>query len=298
MNYKRHANQIKKIIGYLPEGAPAYADMSVYQFLNFIAQIRQIPKAKRAEAIARVSEQVVLNDVLDKPIENLSKGYKRRVGLAQAIIHDPKILILDEPTDGLDPNQKHQVRKLIQNLSKDKIVIISTHILEEVSALCNRVMIISDGQKRFDDTPEALQQCSAYYNAITIKLSYLSDISGLLELPGVADLKHDPETKRVTIFPEPGADILGTVMSHIQESRMPVDMVFPETGRLDEVFREITAKDYVMKNIESGGDKNEQGEAYLATTSTEESAAKADTSNTDISELGETKDSADKEVKK
>jgi ABC-2 type transport system ATP-binding protein len=245
MDIKSNANKIKRIIGYLPEGAPAYADMTVYQFLRFIAQIRQIPKAKQAQAIATVCEQVALNEVLDKPIENLSKGYKRRVGLAQAIIHDPKILILDEPTDGLDPNQKHQVRKLIQNLAKDKIVVISTHILEEVTAVCNRVIIIANGEKRFDDTPKALQERSAYYNAITIKLSYLSDISGLLELPGVADLKHDRESSRVTIFPEPGKDILGTVMSHIQDIKMPVDMVFPETGRLDEVFRAITADDYV-----------------------------------------------------
>lgn len=246
MNLKDNANQIKRIIGYLPEGAPAYADMTVYQFLRFIAQIRQIPKALQAQSIATVCEQVALIDVLDKPIENLSKGYKRRVGLAQAIIHDPEILILDEPTDGLDPNQKHQVRKLIQNLAKDKIVIICTHILEEVTAVCNRVIIIANGQKRFDDTPKALQARSAYCNAITLKLSYLSDISGLLELPGVADLKHDRQSNRVTVFPESGQDILGTVMSYIQENKMPVDMVFPESGRLDEVFREITADGYCV----------------------------------------------------
>jgi len=244
LDIRRQAKKVKHLIGYLPEGAPAYSDMTVYQFLRFIAQIRDIPKATRQEAINTVVTQLALEEVLDKPIENLSKGFKRRVGLAQAIIHDPKILILDEPTDGLDPNQKHQVRKLIQNFAKDKIVIISTHILEEVSAVCNRVIIIANGQKRFDGTPQAILQKSAYFNAITLKFSYAADISGILELDGVADLKHDRETKQVTIFPEPGRDILATVMSHIQKHQLPVDMIYPETGRLDEVFREVTRDDY------------------------------------------------------
>ena len=136
---------IQKKIGYLPEGAPAYGDMTPLQFLNFIAQVRGLKGQAKKDRINEVIRQVELQDVLDRSIENLSKGFKRRVGLAQAILHDPEILILDEPTDGLDPNQKHQVRELIQNLSKDKIVIISTHILEEVTAVCNRVMIIAAG---------------------------------------------------------------------------------------------------------------------------------------------------------
>ena len=234
------ATKIKQKIGYLPEGAPAYTDMTVYQFLHFIAQARQIPKAKREQAIAKVTAQVELAGVLNKQIDTLSKGFKRRVGLAQAMIHDPKILILDEPTDGLDPNQKHQVRQLIANLAEDKIVIISTHILEEVTAVCNRVIIIAEGEKRFDDTPQALQELSAYHNAVTIKLSYLSDISGLLEIDGVSDLKHHQDSNRVTIFPEPGQNILALVAAHIQHTQMPVDMMFPEQGRLEDVFREIT----------------------------------------------------------
>lgn len=235
------ALETKRNIGYLPEGAPAYSDMTVYQFLYFIAQVRKIPRSQRKQAIANVSEQVQLIHVLNKKIDNLSKGFKRRVGIAQAIIHDPKILILDEPTDGLDPNQKHQVRQLIQNLASDKIVIVSTHILEEVSAVCNRVIIIADGKKCFDDSPEALKARSKLYNAVTLKLSYLSDISGLLELEGVADLKHDRVTNMVTVFAEPGVNILSQVTSHIQLQKMPVDMIFPEEVKLDDVFREITA---------------------------------------------------------
>jgi ABC-2 type transport system ATP-binding protein len=140
------AKQIQHHLGYLPEGAPAYSDMTPFQFLHFIADIRGLRGKQKKDSIAKVVEQIELASVLDKPIENLSKGYKRRVGLAQAILHDPEILILDEPTDGLDPNQKYQVRQLIKNLSEDKIVIISTHILEEVTAVCNRVMIIAEGR--------------------------------------------------------------------------------------------------------------------------------------------------------
>jgi ABC-2 type transport system ATP-binding protein len=239
----REALKAKKEIGYLPEGAPAYSDMTVYQFLYFIAQIRQIPKSIRKQALANACKQLELEQVLDKKVETLSKGFKRRVGIAQAILHDPKILILDEPTDGLDPNQKHEVRQLIKNLSKDKIVIVSTHILEEVTAVCNRVIIIAQGKKRFDDTPLALKQTSPLYNAVMIKLSYMSDISGLLEIEGVADIKHDRQSNLVTVYAEPNHQILGQVSAHIQERFMPVDMVYLEEVKLDDVFREITTND-------------------------------------------------------
>ncbi|MDC0602493.1 ATP-binding cassette domain-containing protein [Aliiglaciecola sp.] len=234
------AKKIKKLIGYLPEGAPAYGDMTPIQFLHFIAKIRGLKGKHKAERINTVIKQVDLLGVLDKPIENLSKGFKRRVGLAQAILHDPDILILDEPTDGLDPNQKHQVRELIQNLAKEKIVIISTHILEEVTAVCNRVMIISAGQLRFDASPEALLAKSKYHKAVTLHLSYPSDISGLLELPGVIDMEHERSTGRVTLLTQNGADVLHDVTEHIKDRRLPVDTIFVEQGRLDQVFRDIT----------------------------------------------------------
>ncbi len=234
------AKKIQQSIGYLPEGAPAYGDMSPLQFLHFIAKVRGLKGQEKIDRINKVIQQVELGSVLDRPIDNLSKGFKRRVGLAQAILHDPDILILDEPTDGLDPNQKHQVRELIQNLSKDKIVIISTHILEEVTAVCNRVMIISAGELMFDDTPSALLKKSRYYKAVTLHMSYSSDISGLAELPGVDDMDVDKNTGRVTLFPEPEADILHLVTEHIQRCRLPVDTLFVEQGRLDQVFRDMT----------------------------------------------------------
>lgn len=146
----------KKMIGYLPEGAPSYAEMSVHGFLDFIAAVRGLQGQERQRAIAVAVEKSALGDVLFQTIETLSKGYRRRVGIAQAILHDPRVLILDEPTDGLDPNQKHHVRELIHNLAQDKLVIVSTHILEEVTAVCTRAMIIARGKLLVDDTPAAL----------------------------------------------------------------------------------------------------------------------------------------------
>jgi ABC-2 type transport system ATP-binding protein len=240
MSFDSHAKAIKQKIGYLPEGAPAYGDMTPLQFLNFIAQIRGYSGDEKKARIQEVIQQVELQEVLDKPIDNLSKGFKRRVGLAQALIHDPQILILDEPTDGLDPNQKHQVRALIKNLAKDKIVIISTHILEEVTAVCNRVMIIAKGKLLFNGTPDALNRQSRFYGAVTMSFSYKADISELAELEGVAEMLVDPDNGNVTLIPKSGQHILHLVTAHVQRCKLPVDSLFVEQGRLDDVFREIT----------------------------------------------------------
>ena len=147
---------VKRSIGYLPEGAPAYGEMTVINFLNFIADIRQLNGAIRKKRLDEVIKTINIGTVIDQSIETLSKGFKRRVGLAQAILHDPNILILDEPTDGLDPNQKHEVRNLIKKMAKEKAIIISTHILEEVDAVCTRAIIISSGELLFDGTPSQL----------------------------------------------------------------------------------------------------------------------------------------------
>ena len=148
--------QAQRLIGYLPEGAPCYGDMRVRGFLEFIAEVRGYRGAQKRERVARVAEQLELESVREQSIETLSKGFKRRVGVAQAILHDPRVLILDEPTDGLDPNQKHQVRELIRGLARERIVIISTHILEEVDAVCNRAIIIAGGRLLADATPKEL----------------------------------------------------------------------------------------------------------------------------------------------
>ena len=164
----------KACMGYLPEGAPCYGEMTPWQFLNFIADIRGLRGEHRNTRLKTVIGQLHLDHVLRQPIETLSKGFKRRVGLAQAILHDPQVLILDEPTDGLDPNQKHEVRSLINAMSKDKIIVISTHILEEVDAVCSRAIIIAQGRIVADDTPQALEQQSStgkledYFRSVTL----------------------------------------------------------------------------------------------------------------------------------
>ena len=146
----------KSMIGYLPEGVPLYLDFSPYLYLDYVCQVRNIKNSKAA--IKRVINDLQLEEVKDVPIETLSKGFKRRVGIAQALIHNPKLLILDEPTDGLDPLQKFEVRKLIKKLSKTKAIIISTHILDEVPEVCNKCLIINDGQKVFEGTPSQLKK--------------------------------------------------------------------------------------------------------------------------------------------
>ncbi len=240
LNMPADAKALQEQIGYLPEGAPLYGDMTVFQFLCFIAGVRGLKGKLRKARLQSVIDQVELHDVLNRQIDKLSKGFRHRIGLAQAIIHDPDILILDEPTDGLDPNQKHEVRELIKKLSKEKIVIISTHILEEVSAVCNRVMIINDGRMLFDGTPSELQYRSRYHQAITLHFSYAADISGLAEIDGVEEMEIDRETGDITLFPEPGKLIMAPVTEHVSHYRLPVDKFVVETGRLDDVFRELT----------------------------------------------------------
>lgn len=158
--------EAKRMFGYLPEGAPSYPDMTVKQFISFIADIRGLRKDEKEQKINEVINKVNLQSVLFQRIETLSKGFKRRVGLAQALIHDPHVLILDEPTDGLDPNQKREIRKLISNMAKDKVIILSTHILEEVEAVCDRVIVVAAGNIILDSTPEELMRNTPQKNTI------------------------------------------------------------------------------------------------------------------------------------
>lgn len=197
----------QRLIGYLPEGAPCYGDMTVAGFLGFIAEVRGLKGALKRQAVQTASEKVQLESVLNQRIETLSKGFKRRVGLAQAILHDPKVLILDEPTDGLDPNQKHQVRKLIQSLAKDKIVIVSTHILEEVAAVCSRALIIAHGKVVADGTPYELERQSKYHQAVSLVLEQPVDVQPLKALTGVAGVEQSADGLQLTVLPEGDAVI-------------------------------------------------------------------------------------------
>ena len=227
-------------IGYLPEGAPCYGDMTVRGFLEFIAEVRGYRGAEKKQRVQRAVEQVELEKVLEQSIETLSKGFKRRVGLAQAILHDPRVLILDEPTDGLDPNQKHQVRKLIQSLAKDKIVIISTHILEEVSAVCTRAVVIANGRLVADGTPLELESRSKYHQAVTLVSEGPLDEAALAALPGVAGVERNEREHSLTVLAQPGHVIFPQVNALIAERGWAIRELDVERGRLDEVFRTLT----------------------------------------------------------
>ena len=229
-------------IGYLPEGAPAYEEMTPLGFLQFIADARGLTGVERANRLDETINVMSLQDVLAQRIETLSKGFKRRVGLAQAILHDPDVLILDEPTDGLDPNQKHQVREMIKGLSRDKIVIVSTHILEEVTAVCNRAMVLAKGRVVSDGTPQSLLAMSPYHGAVTLKSSS-APFSEIAEAAGsISGVKETILTEGgVTIFPgEVDATLFAKVLELSQSKGWTVDSLYVESGRLDDVFRSLT----------------------------------------------------------
>ncbi len=234
--------ETKKLVGYLPEGAPAWGEMSPAEFLDFIADIRGLRGDHKHQRIAAVTDQLELREVLNRPIDILSRGFKRRVGIAQALIHDPRVLILDEPTDGLDPNQKHQVRELIRNLATDKIVIISTHILEEVHAVCTRAMIIANGKLVADNTPAELELQSRYHNAVTLELDGPADVTRIIgALPGVEKVEQNGvQANRYTIFARRGEEIYAAVSDQVLKNDWPVRALHVERGRLDDVFRHIT----------------------------------------------------------
>ena len=234
--------QAKGLIGYLPEGAPCYGDMTTLEFLKFVAQIRGYRGEEIVVRVQHVLEEVELQSVSHQTIDTLSKGFKRRVGLAQAIMHDPKVLILDEPTDGLDPNQKFHVRELIKNLARDKIVIISTHILEEVTAVCTRAIIIAEGRILVDGTPAELEAKSKYHHAVNIKLTDDYDLAAdLLGIPEIGVVEKDPEDQlRYTILTKDGTPIFNKVSEVAQSKQWPVSEFHINRGELEDVFRKVT----------------------------------------------------------
>ncbi len=236
----------KKRIGYLPEGAPLYGDMTPAGFLDFVGGIRGFDGAERKRRIERVAEKIQLQEVMYQPIDTLSKGFKRRVGLAQAILHDPEVLILDEPTDGLDPNQKQQVRELIAEMSPDRAIVISTHILEEVEAICSRAVIIARGKLLADGTAESLQARLPYHNAVVMTLD-TANAAGLTEalklLSGVASVDQISATDSVTrlrVNALEAKPIISEVADLVKAKNIPVSELSVEKGRLDDIFRRIT----------------------------------------------------------
>ena len=238
------SREAKRRIGYLPEGAPSYPEMTPLTFLEFVADVRGLAGDERSSRLDDVIGLLHLESVLDQRIDTLSKGYRRRVGLAQAILHDPEVLILDEPTDGLDPNQKHEVRQLIGGMARNKIIVISTHMLEEVDAVCNRAIIIAHGRILADDTPRGLEAQSRFHNAVTIKLGDSELMPAAREaieaLPEVASTELDANTGRVTAFPEAGKLPLAPIGELADSRQWNLAELHLESGRLDEVFRTIT----------------------------------------------------------
>jgi len=275
---------VKSVIGYLPEGAPNYPDMTPAAFLDFIGQIRGFSGAEKKRKIDAVVERVHIGGVMRQPIETLSKGFKRRVGLAQAMLHEPPVLILDEPTDGLDPNQKHEVRNVIRELASrgdvnsGRAVVLSTHILEEVEAVCTRAVIIAKGKVLVDGTPAQLRSMSKYHNAVTLTvvpplsesgepLSVAREFAAIKWVADVEDqgVRHVPVSaagpggprQTCTLVPRGGRPLLADVTSLAKSKGWTIETIAVEGGRLDDVFREMTtrdqARDQQREAVKAGG---------------------------------------------
>jgi ABC-2 type transport system ATP-binding protein len=245
--------QARRLIGYLPENAPAYTDMTVYGFLNFCAEIRGLRGEARKKAVDRVVEMCHLEGVLHQSVETLSKGYRHRTCFAQSIVHDPDVLVLDEPTDGLDPNQKHEVRQLIRKMGESKAIVFSTHILEEVDAVCSRAIIIDRGRIVANGTPQQLRQKSEWAGAVTLRVSGISAASLSQKLSQISLVKRTTilkeEATSVTARVFPKSNVNGALASSIADAAhgWRIEELHTEEGRLDEVFRSITMPDTVKE---------------------------------------------------
>jgi ABC-2 type transport system ATP-binding protein len=238
--------EVKRRLGYLPEGAPLYGEMTPRAFLSFVAGLRGLRGSERRQLLDRVFEDVAIADVLDQPIETLSKGYKRRVGLAQAIVHEPPVLILDEPTDGLDPNQKHHVRQLIRQMAPDKAIIVSTHILEEVEQVCTRAVIIAQGRIVADGTAAALLDRLPRHNAVVVSVPRAEADAAARALgraaspAGIECGEEIDGLVRFFVLGHGGRARLAEVARELHADGITVESLAVERGRLEDVFRRVT----------------------------------------------------------
>ena len=237
---------IRKIIGYLPEHNPLYSDMYVMEYLEFIASLHGINRLSRKQKISKIIGLTGLEREQKKKIDQLSKGYRQRVGLAQAMIHDPDILILDEPTSGLDPNQIIEIRDLIKNFSKQKTVIFSTHILQEVQAMCERVVIIDKGEIVADDRVENLKDKSTRQYLITAEFETLPELDILKKIPGINKL--ETSENKIRIFVDPGMDIRADIFKLASENNLTLIGLHKEETSLENIFQQLT-----MNNKEHNG---------------------------------------------
>jgi len=237
----------RRKIGYLPENAPVYPDMTVSRYLDFCGEIRGFSGAIKTRRVGDVIDRCFLGGVRHQPVSTLSKGYKQRVCFAQSIIHDPEYLILDEPTDGLDPNQKHEVRQMIREMSVTKAIIFSTHILDEVDAVCSRAIIIADGKVVADDTPGGLRRRSAFHGSVILTVDGARsdglerELSKLECVASVSLVKADGERRTLRILPvDPSVAMVDRVIAAVGDFSVDIDSIFVEQGRLEDVLRDIT----------------------------------------------------------
>jgi len=249
--------EAKRLIGYLPESAASYTDMTVRGFLRFAAEMRGLSGSARDKAVARVVERCFLESVIHQSIETLSKGYRHRTCLAQALIHDPEVLVLDEPTDGLDPNQKHEVRNLIRELGKTKAVVFSTHILEEVDAACTRAIIIDRGRIVAQGTPDELRAMSGVAGAVTVQVSGIDPAAArdrIAALAAVSSVEAIEPAGRLRVLPQDrsaSGELARALVELAIRDGWNIDALRTEEGQLDEVFRRITLPDTAKATVNS-----------------------------------------------
>jgi len=244
--------QVKKIIGYLPENAPAYADMSVHSFLDFVAELRGLRGEERKKAVSRVIEMCFLESVVNQSIDTLSKGFRHRTCFAQSIIHDPPVLVLDEPTDGLDPNQKHEVRTLIKRMGEKKAIIFSTHILEEVESACTRAIIIDRGKIVANGTPNELKRMSELAGTVILKVrnipaeEVVQKVKELSCVKRASIISTDGGPACLRVYPQQNitnGELARAVGELAIQQQWRVEELHTDEGRLDEVFQNITLPD-------------------------------------------------------
>lgn len=248
INVVEHPVAAQKHIGYMPETTPLYEDMTVSGFLRFLAEVRGFSGAERNRRADCSLERCFLQSVRHQTIDTLSKGYRQRTCLAQALLHDPDILLLDEPTEGLDPNQKKVVRDMITEMAAERVIMLSTHVLEEVEAICTRAMIVSAGRVVADDTPAALKTRSLRYNAVTLTAEGQGMVAALSKMPNIAEVKT-LDSGQILALPVEGKSIASDVLAAAQKHKWAVADIKVDEGHLDDVFRQITTTEDAKKEV-------------------------------------------------
>ena len=255
----KEPEEAKKNIGYLPEIPPLYTDMTVLEYLHFAAELKKVPKGLREKQIGEIMEMVMITDMSGRLIKNLSKGYKQRVGLAQAILGYPEVLILDEPTVGLDPKQIIEMRDLIKKLGKEHTIILSSHILSEVSAICDHIMIISHGKLVASDSPEGLQKMMEgnAHLSLVVKGDAVKAEQVLGKVEGITKIETNPSKERdcvdVLVSVAEDQDVREAVFYALSENRLPIFSMTQSEKSLEDIFLSLTEKPVQLQEENEGG---------------------------------------------